>query len=143
MKTDVYDVLVELLSNEHVLYINLRNAHWNVKGPNFLNNHKYFQELYGESEKIIDNLAEQIKIIGFDTPASLKFFIENKTLSDFNVSDFNFESFVKQLIVNYEEYINTLSLYIENIDFDKGLENYLIGLLESRQKELWILKSHL
>ena len=60
----VADTLNKLLSDEHVLYIKTRNAHWNVEGPDFASVHKFFEAQYNELEGIIDQVAERIRAIG-------------------------------------------------------------------------------
>lgn len=58
---EVAQVLNRLLSDEHVLYIKTRNAHWNVEGTDFHAQHKFFEEQYGQLEDIIDDVAERIR----------------------------------------------------------------------------------
>ena len=55
---EVANSLNKLLADEHVLYIQTRNAHWNVEGPDFLTKHKLFEEQYQQIEAIIDDVAE-------------------------------------------------------------------------------------
>lgn len=143
METKVYNILLELLSNEQILNLNLRLAHWNITGDGFLTNHKYFGDLYNVSSTIVDDLAEKMRIIGFNVPGNYQTFIDNSSLTNEDYLIFDMVSIVNKLVNDYIEYIDILSTYLNNVRFDKGLENYLIGLLESRQKELWILKSHL
>jgi starvation-inducible DNA-binding protein len=54
---EVAHSLNRLLADEHVLYIQTRNAHWNVEGPDFLTKHRFFEEQYGQIETIIDDVA--------------------------------------------------------------------------------------
>jgi len=41
-----------------------KQAHWNVKGPNFIALHKLFDELHDNVEEHVDALAERITAIG-------------------------------------------------------------------------------
>jgi starvation-inducible DNA-binding protein len=59
---------VALLNDFLVLAIDLRlqvkQAHWNVRGPNFISLHELFDRLSGELDESIDELAERISALG-------------------------------------------------------------------------------
>ena len=62
--------------------------HWNVKGPQFIQFHDFFGELYEDAESAIDPLAENIRKLGFDAPVTLSDYVSmasmepNPTSSD-------------------------------------------------------------
>ena len=53
-----------LLANYTVFYMNVRGFHWNIKGNQFFELHKKFEELYGDLEAKIDEVAERILTLG-------------------------------------------------------------------------------
>jgi starvation-inducible DNA-binding protein len=59
---------VALLNDFLVLAIDLRlqvkQAHWNVRGPNFISLHELFDRLAGELDEATDELAERITALG-------------------------------------------------------------------------------
>jgi starvation-inducible DNA-binding protein len=59
---------VGLLNDFLVLAIDLRlqvkQAHWNVRGPNFISLHELFDRLAGELEEMTDELAERAIALG-------------------------------------------------------------------------------
>jgi starvation-inducible DNA-binding protein len=59
---------VALLNDFLVIAIDLRlqvkQAHWNVRGPNFISLHELFDRLAGELEETIDELAERVTALG-------------------------------------------------------------------------------
>ena len=57
----VADILKQLLADEHVLYVKLRNYHWNVTGMNFQQLHAFFSEQYTAVSTYIDDIAERIR----------------------------------------------------------------------------------
>jgi len=65
-----------ILADEFVLYTKTRNYHWNVKGSNFMEMHKFYETLYSELEEVIDVIAERIRSIGHYSQGRLKDFIE-------------------------------------------------------------------
>jgi starvation-inducible DNA-binding protein len=52
--------LNQYLSDVHVLYIKIRNYHWNIEGSNFIAMHRFYETLYLEMAEVIDELAERI-----------------------------------------------------------------------------------
>jgi starvation-inducible DNA-binding protein len=46
------------------LKLAIKQAHWNVKGPGFLELHELFDEIAGRVEELADGLAERITTLG-------------------------------------------------------------------------------
>ena len=42
----------------------MKQAHWNVRGPNFISLHELFDRLAGELEETVDELAERVTALG-------------------------------------------------------------------------------
>lgn len=62
------------LANAFLLYANYKRYHWQTYGPLFRDLHKLFDELAGEVEGTLDELAERLRMIGQDpiaTPAEV------------------------------------------------------------------------
>ena len=140
---EIYENLCEILSNEHILYINLRNAHWNVKGIDFKPVHTFCQELYEQSAENIDLIAERIKMIGFETPANYQFYLDNNTLTNDDFVGMDSKSIFEKLKKDFKEFNDILSLHLKSTKFDLGTESFLITLLEQKEKNYWFINSHL
>src|SRR6478735_2336993 len=52
--------LIDLLD----LKLAVKQAHWNVKGANFMETHEFFDEVAGRVEELADGLAERITTLG-------------------------------------------------------------------------------
>ncbi len=57
-------ILNERLAELIDLKLQIKQAHWNVKGPNFISLHKLFDEFAGTIEEQIDETAERITALG-------------------------------------------------------------------------------
>ena len=57
-------ILNQLLADLSDLYSQAKQAHWNVRGPQFYSLHKLFDELAAGVEEHIDPLAERIVALG-------------------------------------------------------------------------------
>lgn len=135
--------LNELLANQHVLYIKTRNAHWNVKGPDFLTAHKFFEDLYTKFENDIDLTAERIRKLNQPVIANMVFFSEISILN--SVESISFDSLTLIKVIYDDLYIinNTIKEQLKQMSEDLTTINFLTNLTEENEKTLWFLKSHL
>ncbi|OGL69417.1 MAG: DNA starvation/stationary phase protection protein Dps [Candidatus Tectomicrobia bacterium RIFCSPLOWO2_12_FULL_69_37] len=63
-RAEVIPMLQASLADALDLYTQLKQAHWNIKGPGFIALHKLFDEAAGEAEEWVDELAERIVELG-------------------------------------------------------------------------------
>lgn len=56
-----------LLADHHLYYQKLRNFHWNVIGENFFDLHAKFEEMYTDTLIKIDEIAERILTLRYQT----------------------------------------------------------------------------
>jgi len=57
---NVVNALSQLLADLQVHYTNLRNLHWNVKGPRFFQLHEQYEKMYDDTAEKVDEVAERI-----------------------------------------------------------------------------------
>lgn len=141
----VADLLNKLLADLNVLYIKVRNAHWNVEGADFHAQHVFFEEIYGELESTIDDVAERARSIGHYAVGSLGEFLKLTQLSEEKPSKNDSKSYIKIILNDYESIIITLRKNIEIADKqgDAASEDFLVGILGGFEKTAWMLRSHL
>ncbi len=60
----VVELLNGLLADLIDLQLQAKQAHWNVKGPNFIALHELFDSVAEESEEFVDTVAERIAALG-------------------------------------------------------------------------------
>jgi len=60
----VVDLLQASLADVIDLTSHAKQAHWNVKGPNFIALHELFDQLYGELGDYADTIAERLFGLG-------------------------------------------------------------------------------
>lgn len=141
----VADLLNKLLADLNVLYIKVRNAHWNVEGADFHAQHVFFEEIYSELESTIDEVAERTRSIGHYAVGSLGEFLKLTQLAEEKPSKNDSKSYIKILLNDYESIIITLRKNIEIADKqgDAASEDFLVGILGEFEKTAWMLRSHL
>ena len=142
----VSDKLALLLANEYALSLKTRKAHWNVKGIDFADKHKLFEEQYNELNTIIDQVAERIRILGFFPPATLKQYSEMSDLQQTTVIVTDSLVLVEKLLTAHEQIIKQLRGYATEFSEeykDEGTTDFVIALMQIHEKTAWFLRSHL
>jgi starvation-inducible DNA-binding protein len=141
----IADFLSKLLADEFVLYVKIRNAHWNLEGSDFHSKHVYFEELYTEIQVIIDEVAERIRKIGHFAPASLTDYLKLTHLTEKRNDKNDSLSYIADLLEDYDSIILFIREQFDTLEgvMDKGTDDYITGLLEQHEKTSWMLRSHL
>lgn len=71
----IASALNQLLADQHVLYVKTRNHHWNLAGPDFVELHRFLEEIYTQQAEMIDQVAERIQQLGQAAAGSMKEFL--------------------------------------------------------------------
>jgi len=144
MEQETVEELNVLLANHFVLFMKIWNFHWIVVSKAFGPYHKLFNDLYDKFFNDIDGIAERIRMIGGKPLGTLAEMVELSDLDEFNLSETpNSTTMVEQTLADFETIIKEIRdiLQIENLD--NGTSKYLEDLIESHEKDAWILRPHL
>ncbi|TDQ77065.1 Dps family protein [Sphingobacterium yanglingense] len=137
-------LLNKLLADENVLYIKVRNAHWNIEGADFHAQHVFLEGIYDELEELIDEVAERVRAIGHYAVGTMKQFLELTQLTEMKYGKNDSQGYIKELLGDFESLIITLREYIEIADKhgDAGTEDFLVDILAKHEKTAWMLRAH-
>jgi starvation-inducible DNA-binding protein len=64
VRQKVISLLQARLADSLDLKLSVKQAHWNVKGPGFIQLHELFDDIAGRAEDLADGLAERITSLG-------------------------------------------------------------------------------
>src|SRR3954451_18532639 len=64
IRTKLVELLNARLADAIDLQTQMKQAHWNVKGPSFYQLHKLFDEINSDVEEYVDDLAERAVQLG-------------------------------------------------------------------------------
>ena len=141
---EVANILYRVLSDEYVLYTKTRGYHWNVKGMQFNDLHKFFEAQYTELEVIIDDVAERARSIGAHALGSLEEILNYKTLEEDTTKGTDSKHMVRSLLSDHESIVRHLRTDLRECDEkynDMGTSDYLTGLMQTHEKMAWMLRS--
>ncbi len=144
-RSEIVDLLQSTLANQHVVYMKLRNFHWNLKGPRFSPLHELFQEHYELMEQSIDATAERIRMLGGVPAGSMAAMVERASLEEHPDELIDGDRALHALVSDREEAIRSLRTAINRISDlgDEGTADMLIAQMRSHEKIAWMLRSFL
>jgi len=137
--------LKQIQADAHALYIKVHNFHWNVKGMDFHQVHKYTEGLYEEMGVIYDDMAERAIILG-DKPYLTVDDLTKATKIETEKGDsFKSKEIVEKVTCDLEYLLKSFKKLSELAaeDDDKGTEAYADEKVEKLEKDLWMLNSML
>ena len=143
---EVTELLSIVLSNEVVLYTKTRKFHWNVRGENFMELHKLFQEQYTQMEISIDEIAERISKLGSNAIGTLEEFGKLTTLKEHADKYPAAVEMMQELLEDHESIIVELRKFVEQCAEkygDAGTADFLTGQMEQHETIAWKLRRSL
>src|SRR6059036_928895 len=82
VRSQVSDLLNNRLAEAIDLETQTKQAHWNVKGPQFIALHKLFDEVHDAVEEYVDLLAERVVQLGGIAEGTVRMVAERTELTD-------------------------------------------------------------
>src|SRR4051812_14271630 len=82
-RVQLVDLLNQELADLSDLGSQTLQAHWNVRGRHFYQQHKLFEKLYRSLAEHIDDLAERISMLGGQARGTLRQLARGTRLEDF------------------------------------------------------------
>jgi len=144
--TSVTDILEVMLSNQMLLYVKTRKAHWNVSGESFMELHKLYESQYKQLEMDIDEVAERIGKLGKPTIGTMLEFSKLSTLKESEKIYNSTKDTIKELLKDHESIIISLRKDAEECNSkykDSGTNDFLVGLMQNHESFAWVLRRYL
>ena len=148
MPADVRERVVTLLNQQLAdtadLYSQTKQAHWNVKGPEFYQLHEMFDQLAESVEGFIDLIAERVTALGGEAQGTVRMAAQASRLPEYPTDLRRGLQHVEVLAERYAQYAASTR---EGIDVaaqagDAGTSDLLTEVVRAIDKHLWFLDAH-
>ena len=136
-KAKSVDILQRQLTSAIDLYLKIRQAHWNVKGSNFLSVHGLLGDIYGRVADQADDMAERIVQLGGIANGSSVKDIKSTTTSSTTIAGMIAGDLAAYSADLLEAFNDTTKIG------DHGTANLLIDFCNFVDKDVWLLESTL
>jgi starvation-inducible DNA-binding protein len=143
-RTEVAQLLNARLADCIDLQTMCKQAHWNVKGPQFIALHKLFDEINEEVEEYVDLLAERIVALGGTAEGTARVVAERTTLLDYPLAISAGHEHVAALSDVLAQFGRSLRIGIEEMNEleDAVSADILTGMCRGIDKWLWFVEAH-
>jgi len=132
------------LANQMVDYVKKHNLHWNLKGNSFFTLHPKLEELYDESNDIIDDVAERILALGGNPVSSMKGALAIATIKELEDGPKTIEQTTAALISDTDYWIKDTKEIVALADKagDGVTADMFNDYLKNYEKLAWMLKAY-
>jgi starvation-inducible DNA-binding protein len=139
---------VELLNRRLADAVDLQSqtkqAHWNVKGPNFIGLHKLFDEIYEDVGEYVDLIAERVVQLGGIAEGTVRFAGQRSSLSEYPLVLTTGEEHVAALSDVLAQFSARAREAIDELEENEDPDSMDILTEVSRgvEKWLWFVEAH-
>lgn len=138
------------LLNQHVvdlrdLEIQVKLAHWNIKGMHFIALHELFDKFSGNLLGFIDLAAERVTTLGGVVTASVQQIAKNTQVEPYPETAHDGRSMLEMLAKRYRAYALNVRLAIAQsaaLD-DPATSDLFTEIAREIEKDLWFIEAHL
>jgi starvation-inducible DNA-binding protein len=133
--------LRKLQADATVFYQKLRHYHWNVKGRQFFALHAKLEELYESWADVIDDVAEQVVMLGGTPLATLHAVLDDARLGEDDAGPAP-DEMIRRTVAD----LKTLVGRFDNVAAEAAggrTVNLLEGIRDGQQKVVWMLEAML
>ena len=141
--------LIELLNTSLATAVDLhwqvKQAHWNIRGRDFISRHELFDEVADHVRKQADEFAERAGALGGYAQGTIRLATKNSELEEYDLSAVNGDDHVRVLVDRITVYASTIREGIQRAGDlnDPVTEDLLTQSLGQVEQDLWFLESHL
>lgn len=139
------DILNARLADTIDLKTQAKQAHWNVKGPEFFQLHELFDTLAGHFDDQADLIAERVTALGGTALGTARLVVSTSSIPEYDLDAVGGVEHVVALSERLARAANQFRTDIDNTAKlgDQGTSDLFTQLTREADKDLWFLEAHL
>jgi starvation-inducible DNA-binding protein len=121
-----------------------KQAHWNIKGPQFIALHEMIDGFRGEIDGYVDTIAERAVQLGGTAFGTTQVVAKATTLAPYPIDIYTSKDHLAALIERYGRVANAMRKAIDEADEagDKDTADIFTEVSRGLDKSLWFLEAH-
>lgn len=141
----IIGILNQRLADASDLKSQAKQAHWNVKGMNFIALHELFDQVATEVETQIDDIAERVTALGGTAMGTVRLSAQNSTLEEYPHEITDGSAHVDALSSALADYGKKVRKNIDEADElgDMVTADIFTNISSSIDKLLWFVEAHI
>lgn len=144
-RAKINKVLNQHLADAFDLLSQVKQAHWNVKGPDFWQLHKLFDEVAEQAEEWVDEFAERVTALGGYATGTARMAVAASRLPEFPTDITDGMDYVKAVAARLGAFTNSARKAIDQTDKlgDADTADLFTEISRCADKYLYFLEAHL
>lgn len=135
--------LTPVVLGMQALAVNGKQAHWNVRGANFIAIHQLLDDIVAHAQAGADEAAERIVALGLPIDARVSTVASKAKATEVPAGFTQWADIVRAVISDMDAVIADVKAAIDGLDeFDLTSQDLAIGLMASLEKDRWFLFAH-
>ncbi len=145
VRRNVIAILNDRLADAIDLQGQVKQAHWNVKGPHFIALHELFDKISDAVIEHIDEIAERITSLGGTAEGTVAVAAKRSKLKNYPLSITAGKDHLFYLSTQISVFGKAVRTAIEDTDKlgDAGTADLFTGISRELDKYLWFVEAHL
>lgn len=138
-------ILNQRLADASDLKSQAKQAHWNVKGMNFIALHELFDQIATELDTHVDDIAERITSLGGTALGTIRVAAQNSSLAEYPLEITDGAAHVDALSTALADFGKKVRADIDKTDElgDADTADLFTGISRAIDKQLWFVEAHL
>lgn len=126
------------------LAVNGKQAHWNVRGTNFIAIHELLDTVVANAQGFADLAAERIVALGLPVDARLATIAEKTSATAVPAGFTQWQDIIRAIVTDMDAVISDVQAAIDGLDeIDLTSQDAVIAIKAGLEKDRWFLSAHL
>lgn len=141
--TGVAQYLTPAVQDLIALAVNSKQAHWHVRGENFIGVHEFLDEVVAHAQDASDTLAERIVALGLPVDGRIGTVAARTSTPEVKPGFQQSSVTVREVVAQLDATLETVYKAIKGLDdVDLVSQDLVIAIAEQLDKDRWFLFSH-
>lgn len=144
VRSEMASLLQERLTDSIDLMLQAKQAHWNVKGPNFIALHELFDKVFHNAERFVDMVAERIVQLGGTARGTIRVSAQQSSLPEYPVDISSSKKHIAELAHAMAFYGELIRQAIETATKlgDATTADIFTEISRGTDSDLWFIEAH-
>ncbi len=136
-------ILNDRLADSSDLYSQCKQAHWNVKGMQFIALHELFDEVAAEVLGFVDEIAERATALGGYVYGTVRCAAQTSSLPEYDLQAVTCQEHLEAVVARMAAFGAIVRQNIKDSQDDLDTADLFTEISRAVDKKLWFLEAHL